>query len=324
MVPEVPADARQVMDDGYAHAAEMVGVPDAREHEKVGRADGPPAEDNLVSVDGERLAPALDHHADGPAAVEDDLVDQAVRPDGQVQAVPRLGEVPDGSAPPDAVEGVEGERADSRGVGVVVVGAVGVSGVPGGVVEGLLVVVPLVGREPPGDDGAVVAVEIVMHVQVILDPSKVGEQVPVPPLVVARRGPSVVVLRHAAQEYHGIHRAGAADDPAPGRQHRFGLVGGLAHVVPAELAVRAEGPRPDVPVAAVAQPDLVGQLLDLGVVRPGFQQQDRPARVLGEPGCDYRSGRPGPDDDGVVVHPDSSIKGRFPGRVIPIRRDAAI
>ena len=155
MVPEVPAHARQVMNGGYPHAAQVVGVPDTREHEEVGRANGAPAEDYLVPVDGERLVPALDHDADGPVAVEDEPVDEAVRPDGQVEAVPGLGQVPDGGAPPDAVEGVEGERADAGGVGVVVVGAVGVSGGPAGVVEGPLVGVPLVGREPPGYDGAV-------------------------------------------------------------------------------------------------------------------------------------------------------------------------
>ena len=233
-------------------------------------------------------------------------VDEAVRPDGQVEAVPGLGQVPDGGAPPDAVEGVEGHRADAGGVGVVVVRAVGVPGGPASVVEGLLIGVPFAGCEPPGQDGAVAAVEVVVDVEVVLDPPEVREQVPEAPLVVALRGPPVVVFGYASEEYLGIDGAGATDDAAPGHQHGLGLVGRPADVVPAELAVRAEGPGPDVPVAAMAQPNLVGQLRDVGVVRAGLQQQDRAARVLGEPRCNYRTSSAGANDDGVVVHPDPS------------------
>ena len=80
MVAEVLADAGSIVDDGDAHAAEVVSRADAGKHQELGRGDCAAAEDDLVGFDGEHLAAAFDHHAGGAVAVEDDAVDGAVGP----------------------------------------------------------------------------------------------------------------------------------------------------------------------------------------------------------------------------------------------------
>ena len=86
----------------------MVLRPDAGEHQQLGRAQGPGAQDNLFGLDSEKLAAAFRLHADGPAVLEQDASDVDLASNSQVEAVPVLAEVGDGGADPYAAQVVGG------------------------------------------------------------------------------------------------------------------------------------------------------------------------------------------------------------------------
>ena len=52
----------------------------------------------------------------------------------------------------------------------------------------------------------------------------------------------------------------------------------------------------------VAQLQIVGQVVEIGVIGAGFQQEDRLVGVLGQAGGDSAAGRPGAHHDVVVSH----------------------
>ena len=64
MVAQVLPDAGEVRDDVYAKLPQMVFRTDAGQHQKLRRVDCSAAQNHLVSVDAEDLAPALRLDAD--------------------------------------------------------------------------------------------------------------------------------------------------------------------------------------------------------------------------------------------------------------------
>ena len=295
MVAEVLADAGAVVNHGDAEAAQVLGGADAGEHEQLGRGDGAAAEDDLIAFHGEDLAAGFDHHAGRLIAVKQDAVDGAVGADGQVEAVTGHVEVAQGGAPTDAVGVIEGRGADAGGIRAVVVVGMGEAVGAGGVVESGLSREPLLALETAGDDGAVVAVEVVGEVGVRLQAAEAAQQVLEAPLVVAHGGPGVVVLGDAAQEHLAVDGAGAAGDFAAGN-HDLGVLSGA---VSGELPVVIAGH--DVGGGGVAELHLIGQVLEVGVVGSGFQQQHRSVGVFAQPGGHDGTGRAGADDDVVVL-----------------------
>ena len=124
MVAEVVPDPRQVLDNGNVESVELVGGADTGEEEDVGSTNGSGTENDLIGIDGKHLFTAYDKQTSGPVAIEYDAVDQAIRADGEVEAVSGGVEISDGGAHPDSVYYVEREGADTGAVGAVVVGAV--------------------------------------------------------------------------------------------------------------------------------------------------------------------------------------------------------
>ena len=206
-------------------------------------------------------------------------------------------EVAEGGAPADAVGVVEGHRPHAAGLGVVVVGDLGEALVAAGPEEGGLVGKQLLPLEAAGDDGPVGVVEVIAgEVGVGLDAAQEGQELDEAPLVVAHLGPGVVVLGDAAQEHLAVDGAGAAGDLAPGDHHGRSGVGGLAPELPVVVAGH------DVGGGGVAELDLVGQLLEVGVVAAGLQQQDGYGGVFAETGGHDGAGGPGAHHDVVVLH----------------------
>ena len=300
MVAKVLPDTRGVLHDGDPELAQVIGRPDAREHEQLRRGDGAGAEDDLLGLHRVLVAPALDLHAGGPVAVEQYAVHGAVGPDGQVEPVSRLAQVADCGAEPDAVRVVQRQGAYAGGIGVVVVWAVGEALGPAGVVEGLLVRTPRLSPEPVRHYRAVGAMEVVVECGVGLQPAKIGQQLVEAPLIVAQGGPAIVVLGDPSQEDLAVDGAGAARDLAPGDQHRLRGLGGFADEVPVVVAGH------DVGGGGVAILQLVGEALEVRVVGPRLQQQHRASRVLAQARGQDRARRAGSDDDVVVLHGGSS------------------
>ena len=110
-------------------------------------------------------------------------------------------------------------------------------------------------------------------------------------------GPAVEVLGQRAHEHLPVDGAGSARDLAPGDQHGAGRLGGRSGELP--VVVVADG---DVGGGGVAVLQLVGQVLEVGIVRPRFQKQDGSVRIFRKPRRHDAPSRPRPDDDNVVFH----------------------
>ena len=93
VVAQVLTDAGKLVDNRNAHFPEVIGRPDARQHQDLRRGDGAGAEDNLVAVRLEYLAAALRLDADGRLIVKEHSAGHHVAPHGQVEPMPGHGQV---------------------------------------------------------------------------------------------------------------------------------------------------------------------------------------------------------------------------------------
>src|SRR5262245_10214954 len=87
--------------------------------------NGASTENDLTARYNKGFAAALDLKSDGPLPIEQKAMHQAVGLNGQVQPVPGLTQMPDGSAVANPVGVVEWGRADAGRLWVVVVRTIG-------------------------------------------------------------------------------------------------------------------------------------------------------------------------------------------------------
>ena len=116
VVPEVLADAGEMMHRGYPKLLKLVLGADAREHEQVGRFDRPGAQHHPVGCDGEHLPPAFGFYTDGLAILDHDLPDEHPAPHRQVQIVAHRLEMRERHAHAHAVQVIRGRHANASGV----------------------------------------------------------------------------------------------------------------------------------------------------------------------------------------------------------------
>ena len=136
---------------------------------------------------------------------------------------------------------------------------------------------------------------VVLEVVVILHAAEEGQDVGVTPLVVAPFGPTVVVLGDSTVENLAVNGGGAAGGLAPG-DDEVGLLGGDTGAVgPTVGSVSGEK---DV----VAELQVIGQMVEIGVVGAGLQEQDGLVGVLGQAGGDGSAGGASTHHDVVVTH----------------------
>ena len=279
----------------------MRGWPNARQQERLRRANRPAAEHDFAAVDRGEGTVALDEQAGGALAVKEYAVDVGVGLDGEVGATASWVEVTDVGAPADALGVVEGQGTDASGGRVVVVGAVGVASGERGLVEGAVLGVELVIFEPPGADGAVGAViGSVAVVRIGFEATQKGQQGVVAPQVVAGRGPRVVVFGHAAQKNLRVDRTRPADDFATRHKHIGAQVRSPGAILPAKPSAQAKGAIPDIAVAPIRIANLLGQIFNRSKIRPGLQQQDRPTPIFAEPRREHRTRRARSGNDDVI------------------------
>ena len=119
MISQVLANAGHVFEQRNAHLFEMVGRADAGQHQDMRRADRPGAENDFRALNRKPVAAACDLHPDGTVPVEQEAMHQTVRPDAQVQAMPRRVQVAERRAEPDAVGVVERYWANPYGIRVI-------------------------------------------------------------------------------------------------------------------------------------------------------------------------------------------------------------
>ena len=239
-----------------------------------------------------RRRTGLELDPDGPLALEEDAADEALGPDGEVGPLTGRQQVGDRGGEPQAAASVLRERADARGLWMVVVGDLGEAETPADVEEGALGRNQLVSAPATDRDRATTPVELIRPFRVVLEATKMRQHPRPTPGIVAQRRPLVVVRRRAAQRDRGIDSRRAADHPAPrigNRPPRHGLGGQF----PVVLAQRHP--------PAVAE--VVRGRLERCVVRTRLQQQDAARRILRQPSREDRPGGTATHDDVVVRHP---------------------
>ena len=210
VVLQVLAD-RQVDARHDAVRLELGADPDPRQHQDLRGVVGAGGEDDLaLGVQLGELVAALDLHADGAPAVEQDPRAQRFGDHREVLArLPQRGaQVGHGGAATHSVALGELVVADAVLLGAIEVVVARVPGLLGGLEEGVherMPGAPIADGERTPD-----AVQLAGAALVVLGTQEVGQhRVPSPPLR-AERFPLVVVGTVAAHVDHGVHRRGAA------------------------------------------------------------------------------------------------------------------
>ena len=248
-------------------------------------------------------------HAHGFPAVEQDATGLHVAADGQVHAVLHGVEMGEGGAHADALRVVRGDVAEAVGAGAVHVGNFGVAGSEAGFAEGGLDGQGRLAGAAQHGHGAVAAVEVVANVVVGFQPAQEGQDVEVCPLIVAAGSPVVVVVGQTPQEHLPVDGPGAADHLA------LGNVNLALHRVDDAPHGPVVGGVLGLGVAALAVLEVVGEMLEIGVVRASFEEEDGEVGVFGEAGCKGASCGAGSDDDDVVFHELPPVGGFDTGRI---------
>ena len=193
VVAQVLPHAGRVLDDRDAVHRQVFGRAHARQHQKLGRAYRPARQHNLPGVEDFGPALGLHLHAYGAPPLEQHPPRLRVCGDRQVWALAGHAQVAHRRAPPHAVHVVQRRGADSRRIGVVVIRALREPVFEAGLVEGLLVLVHLRLGKTAHRYRPVRSVKVAAEAAVALEAAEVGQQLTVVPLVVAHRGPAVVV-----------------------------------------------------------------------------------------------------------------------------------
>ena len=166
-----------------------------------------------------------------------------------------------------------------------------------GLVEGLghrLHIFQLVASYRNGSVGAVPVVS--GEVLVRLHLAEVGQNLRERPLVVAPRGPIVIVLGDTPKDGLSVYGARPARRSASGDDETRLRLSSPPRIAPCVCTVVSGV----VEVVAVLQ--VLGQMLEVGIVRARLQQQHRLVGVFREPVGQHTPCRASPDDNVVVFH----------------------
>ena len=302
VILEVATDTGKFDGDVDAEAVELVGRPDAGEHQQLGGIEHAGAHDELAlgddPLDG---AGPLDLDADAAATFDEQAAGRAPRADDEVRVLLGRRQVGACGTDPLAVADVELDRRHALRAGAVVVRVADNARLDGGlehVAHERVEVVPRHDRQWSSCSPVLRC----SAVEVLRAPEG-GEHVGEAPAVVAEVGPRVVVMPLAPGVVHAVDRARAAEDLASGVRYapaaEAGLLGAL--VAPVQLpGPELEGSRRIVDGRA-------------GVRRSRLQQQDAHT-LVGEATGDGAAGGAGSDDHHLGVGREGIDLGHRPGR----------
>ena len=276
---------------------QLVLGPHAGKQQRLAGPYGTAAENYLVSPDAENLPTAFGLNAHRLLAFEKDAMHGDVAANREVQAVAPLRQIGERGAHAHTVYVVQRTDADAVGVRGVLVRVLRESDTHAGIIESCGNRNPLFFLEPPDREGALIAVEVVAGVvPVVFHLAEIGQAAGEGPLIVAQRGPVVVVLRHAAEDDLAVDGAGAAGGLPSRNDHWLGLGRvGDASKVP---TVGTVGRAPDV----VAAFQVIRQVLELRVVWACFQQEHRLFGILGKARRDHATCRAATHYYVVIFH----------------------
>ena len=308
MIPQILPHPRQFLHQGDTQSLQLLGRPHPRQHQQMRRLQPPGAEDNLLAGHGENIAAAFHFHPYRPFALKNHPPRQYFGADSQIQAMAGRVQMGQGRRHSDALRVVHRHRRHPGGLRPVHIAILPETGGHAGLIQGGLNRRPLPLRPPQYRHRPLGAVKIVPDVQVALHFAEIGQYLEVSPFRVAPFGPAVIILGHPPQQQLPVNR--------PGTAHHLAL----GHVLGPLHPVNAAGQRPvmrripqfGVPGIPVLQVRRQG--FQIRVIRPGFQQQHRPLRILGKAGGQHAPRGTGPNNNDIVLH--NSLAERLP-RIAP-------
>src|SRR5712691_3746887 len=139
------------------------------------------------------------------------------------------------------------------------------------------------------------AVEYPAKIVVVFQLAEIRQHLLIGPLSVAPGGPVIIILRNATVQHLPIDGARTTGRLATRDSQPVLLRRELRHVVP---VMRAIGGEPHV----IAQFEVIGQVREGGVIRPGLQQEHRCTGVLRQAGRHDTPRRAGANDNHIVPH----------------------
>ena len=163
MVTQILSHTGQIVHHWQTHLVEVAGGANPRQQHDLWRANGAGTEDNLVGFSHKYLTAGLDFNANCFLALEYYSAGGAIGPNRQIQSVPGRVQVAQSSAEPDTIGIVERNRANPRGLRVVVVGTFREARRSAGRLKRCLVRVQLILLEPSGDYRSVATMKIIFR-----------------------------------------------------------------------------------------------------------------------------------------------------------------
>ena len=138
--------------------------------------------------------------------------------------------------------------------------------------------------------------KIIPNVEIIFRFPKERQYLVIGPFVVAHSGPGVEILRQPPLHGLAVDGRPASDHLALRHVDLPLFIGNRSPQGPVMLRVRGFC------VACVAEFYLVGKIIRIGVIRPGFQQQNGGIRVFGQSAGQHRSSCSPTDNNNVIFH----------------------
>src|SRR5712691_1657584 len=168
-------------------------------------------------------------------------------------------------------------------------------GVNTGPVKGHGMRQPLVPRIAAYRDWTGLAVEFSTKILVVFHLAEIRQHLRIGPFSVTPGGPVIIILRNAPVEHLPIDGTRPAGRLATWDGQPVLLRCELRHVAPVMWAIGGE---PHI----VAQLEVIGQVREVRVIRPGLQQEHRGAGVLGQAGRHDTPRGAGANDNDIVLH----------------------
>ena len=314
MVLQAETD-RQVGHHRHAELREVTGRPDARAQKDGRGMDRAGCEDHLRGTELHDFARPPAGDSASAAVLDEHPLDEGLTVDRQVAALARGLEVAVVGGHALAVAAVVRVGRDARRAGRVVIGLPDVAEAECRVAEGDIERVEIVGSGP-GDGNRPAAAVVVGagEILIVLEPDEQWQHVCVRPATASLRRPFVEILDRRPNGEQSVDRRAAPHSAAT--QIGRGLLSGSATGKQAGIVKVVHPTLRRGGVTGVDGADRAAELdrqwhwievanqrvrRAAAVVRPSFQQQHLPRRLLGQARGQGRAGRPRADDDDIEL-----------------------
>jgi hypothetical protein len=206
MIDKVAADAGPIGDTLDTDCFEFGARADARAQQNRGRVDRASRERHAARANFLHDPATFDFDANCASTLNDYAMRIAERPDRQVEPMTCRMKIPNRGRNTNAVTTIARPRSYPCGPRIVVVGDLVIALFAASVVKGPVNWLPALSPGTLDPDWTIGAVKIALHVAIVFELAKKGQDLFETPFAIAPCGPFVVILRRAAQRDMTINR----------------------------------------------------------------------------------------------------------------------